>query len=123
MKVERQRVGAFNAADERPMLLGKRCHSAKRTIHVEPHVVSPSHVGEVVEWINCAGADCSRVAYHADRPIPPTLVANDRRFEQTGIELKFSIDFKCPKRAFTEAEQIERFRYRIVRGRRSVNGK
>src|SRR5687767_6651191 len=104
------------------MRFRKRGDGAKCSINVEPHLVAPSHVGEIVERIDRAGADRPGVAHDANRPKASALVANNRRLEQTGIELKFLVHWDFPKGSFTQAEKIERFRNRIVRRRRTIDG-
>ena len=79
------------------MCLGECRDRPKCTVNMEPQFVAPRDIRKVIQRIDRAGTNGSRIPNDADRAKPTSLIANDGVVEQVGIELEILVDPELAK--------------------------
>ena len=122
MRVDRDRVGALEAAEERGRARRRGRGRAVGAVDVEPHAVLGADVGERVERIDRARARRAGGADHGDRDHACGAIGLDRARQLVGAHAEGAVGADRAQRAAAEAEHVAGARDRVVRLLGRVHG-
>src|SRR5919108_1727277 len=77
VRIQRDRVGARDSHEERAELLRQRGNTSVRTVNVQPEILFLTDVGDLREWIDGAGPNCSGRGDDSDWTAPGVAVASN----------------------------------------------
>ena len=115
VRVDRDRVGALEPAEERRGAGRRGRGSAVRAVDVEPHAVLGADVGNRVEGIDGAGAGGAGDAHDGDRRDAGGAIGLDRAGELVGAHAQGVVAADDAQRAAAEAEHVAGAADRVVR--------
>ena len=84
MRIDRDRIGALDPAEERTQRVRHRRDAAIRAVDVHPQSVLGADVGDLVERIDRAGRDRAGGRDHRERLVAVPHVALDRGAQRVG---------------------------------------
>src|SRR5207244_10682003 len=105
-RVERDRVGALDAAQPPSMFVRERERAAVGRVYVEPESVLAGDVGQIVQGVYDAGRGRARRACDAERRVALCEVAGDGIVQPFGANVKARVGLDLPQILAAEPEDV-----------------
>ena len=120
VRVERERVGAFDPAHQMRVRGTRRGQRAERAVDVQPQAFFRADVRERAEVVERAGVDAARGADDQERTVARGAIGGDPRAQRLRIERAPVVHVDQPQRRGPEACDAQRLGDAVVHAARGI---